>query len=87
MLFDGQYAPAPNLGRFNSPAYTAQMRRAGRLQGDRRYEAYGEVDVRLARDAAPAAALNFFTEATLVSDRVGCVVLRPTLDLTAVCLK
>jgi ABC-type transport system substrate-binding protein len=87
VLFDGQYAGLTNLGRFNSPAYDARMRRAGRLQGAGRYEAYGEVDVQLARATAPAAALNFLNEATLVSKRVGCVVLRPWLDLTAVCLE
>jgi ABC-type transport system substrate-binding protein len=86
-LFDGQYAGTPNLGRFDSPVHNARMRRAGRLQGVRRYEAYGDVDVQLARDGAPAAAVNFLNEATLVSKRVGCVVLRPWLDLTAVCLK
>ena len=87
ILFDGQYAGGTNFGRFDSPALNAQMRRAARLQGDRRYQTYGELDVRLVRDAAPGAALNYLSEATLVSKRVGCVVLRPTLDLTAVCLK
>jgi ABC-type oligopeptide transport system substrate-binding subunit len=87
VLFDGQYAGLTNVGRFNSPLHNARMRRAGRLQGARRYDAYGAVDVQLARDAAPGAALNYFNDATLVSKRVGCVVLRPTLDLTAVCLR
>ena len=76
LLFDGQYAGVANLGRFNSPVHNARMRRAGRIQGARRYEAYGAVDVQLARNAAPAAALNFLNEATLVSKRVGCIVLR-----------
>ncbi len=63
------------------------MRQAGALQGRPRYERYGALDVELARDTAPLAALSFFNEPTLVSKRVGCIVLRPTLDLTAVCLK
>jgi hypothetical protein len=33
------------------------------------------------------AAVDFLKEPTLVSNRVGCIVLRPVLDLTAVCLK
>ena len=37
--------------------------------------------------SAPMAAIDFLNEPTLVSKRVGCVVLRPVLDLTAVCLK
>ncbi len=35
----------------------------------------------------PLAAVDFLKEPTLVSPRVGCIVLRPVLDLTAVCLK
>ena len=31
--------------------------------------------------------IEFFDEPTLVSKRVGCIVLRPVLDLTAACLK
>jgi hypothetical protein len=52
-----------------------------------RDRAYGELDIRLARDAAPLVALSIINEATLVSKRVGCIVLRPVLDLTAVCLR
>ena len=87
ILFDPQYANVGNIGRFDSPAYTARMRRAGRLQGPERYRAYGDLDVDLARDALPSAPISFFNEPTLVSDRVGCIVLRPTLDLTAACLR
>jgi ABC-type oligopeptide transport system substrate-binding subunit len=87
LLFDPQYANGGNIGRFDSPAYTARMRRAGRLQGPERYRAYGDLDVDLARDALPSAPISFFNEPTLVSDRVGCIVLRPTLDLTAACLR
>ena len=37
--------------------------------------------------AAPLATVDVLNEPTLISRRVGCVVLRPALDLTAVCLK
>lgn len=87
VLLDGRFVSGTNIGRFNSPEYNRLMRQAGRVRGAERYRAYGELDVQLARDAAPLAALSFFNDATLVSKRVGCVVLRPTLDLTAVCLK
>ena len=63
------------------------MRRAARLQGDARFRAYGRLDVQLSRDAAPGIPIDLPREATLVSRRVGCIVLRPDLDLTAVCLK
>ena len=63
------------------------MRSAARLQGAERYRAYGRLDVELSRDAAPRVPVFVQNQSTLVSARVGCVVLRPTLDLTAVCLK
>jgi len=56
-------------------------------QARQRQLAYGSLDVRLARDAAPLAALGVLNEPTFVSERVGCIVLRPALVLTAVCLK
>lgn len=87
LLFDPQFASIGNVGRFDSRAFNSQMRHAARLWGAERYRAYADLDVRLARDAAPSAPISFLNEPTLVSKRVGCVVLRPTLDLTAVCLK
>jgi peptide/nickel transport system substrate-binding protein len=86
-LFDPRFASGGNVGRFDSSTFNRLMRTAARLQGGERYRAYGELDARLSRDAAPSAPISFFTDPTLVSKRVGCVVLRPTLDLTAVCLK
>ena len=87
-LLDGRYAGGTNFTRFNSSSYNQQMRRTARvLQVGGRKRAYGALDVRLARDAAPVAALDILKEPTLVSARVGCIVLRPVLDLTAVCLK
>jgi peptide/nickel transport system substrate-binding protein len=87
LALDGRFAGKTNGGRFNSPTYNRLMRQASRLQGPARYRAYGALDVRLARDAAPLAALSFLNEPTLVSKRVGCIVLRPYLDLAAACLK
>ena len=86
-LFDPQFTLTGNVGRFDSATYNPLMRRAARLRGPERYRAYGELDVRLAGEAAPSAPISYFNEPTLVSKRVGCIVLRPALDLTAVCLK
>jgi hypothetical protein len=63
------------------------MRRAARLQGAARYRAFGNLDVTLARDAAPIAVFGYERAPTLVSKRAGCIILRPLLDLTVVCLK
>jgi ABC-type transport system substrate-binding protein len=88
LLLEGRFAGGTNMTGFAVRGYDDLMRRAARLpQARARNRAYGELDVWLARDAAPLAALNVVNEATLVSDRVGCIVLRPVLDLTAVCLK
>jgi ABC-type transport system substrate-binding protein len=88
-LLDGQFVSANNLSHFNSPKYNRLLRQAARRQGAARYRAYGALDVRLAREAAPMVAISYLKEPTLVSKRVDrrCIVLRPTLDLTAVCLK
>jgi peptide/nickel transport system substrate-binding protein len=88
LLFDRRFLGATNFTRFTSGAHDRQMRRAARLpQGSSRNAAYAALDVQLARDAAPLATVDVLNEPTLVSRRVGCVVLRPVLDLTAVCLK
>jgi peptide/nickel transport system substrate-binding protein len=87
-LWDGRYIGGTNFTSFNSSSYNQQMRRTARVpQYGQRNRAYGALDVRLAREAAPVAAIDFLREPTLVSKRVGCIVLRPVLDLTAVCLK
>jgi len=88
--FDGRYvAGGTNVSRFDSPTYNRLLRRAARLPVGDRYRAYGNLDVRLARKVAPIIPTLFTNEATFVSKRVDrrCIVLRPTLDLTAVCLK
>jgi len=90
LLLDTQFIGATNLARFESRRYDAAMRSAARLpQARDRYRAYAALDARLAREAAPLAALSALNEWTLVSTRVDrrCMVLRPVLDLTAVCLK
>ena len=88
LLLDRRFVGATNFARFSSASYEPQMRRAARLpQGSNRNSAYAALDVRLARDAAPLAAVDVLNEPTLVSKRVGCIVLRPVLDLTVVCLK
>ena len=87
-LLDGQYVGSTNVAGFASADYDRVMRRVARVADARtRSRAYGALDVRLARDSAPLAAINVLNEATFVSERVGCKVLRPGLDLTAVCLK
>ena len=88
LLFDRRFVGATNFARFSSSVYDKQMRQAARLpQGLARRSAYSALDAQLARDSAPLATVDVLNEPTLISRRVGCVVLRPALDLTAVCLR
>ena len=86
-FFDSRFIGFSNGSRLDDPAYDRALRLAASLQGPARARAYAALDAKIARDAAPMAAVSFLDEPTLVSARVGCVVLRPELDLTAVCLK
>jgi ABC-type transport system substrate-binding protein len=56
-IFDGRTIGRPdseNWSYFNAPKYNRLLERAAPLSGPQRYRAYGDLDVRLARDAAPA---------------------------------
>jgi ABC-type transport system substrate-binding protein len=89
-LFNGKWIGKEgscNWSYLNSARYNRMLNAAGRLTGSARSRAFGNLDVLLARDAAPALAYAYDNAMTLVSSRTGCVVLSPTLDLTAVCLK
>ena len=88
-LFDSRFLGGSNIAHFDSPRFDGLMRSTAQLQGAARYRAYGNLDVRLARDAAPMVAVSYDSQALLVSERVGCVLNRSGffLDLPAVCLK
>jgi ABC-type transport system substrate-binding protein len=90
-LFDGRTIGQPNFvnwSYFDSPTFNRKLDRAANLPlGAERDRAYGQIDVELSRDAAPAIPYGVPNAFTLVSSRVGCVVVNPALDFTAVCLK
>ena len=89
-LFDGRtigQVGTGNRSHFNSPVYNRLLDEASRLSGNARERAYGELDIRLSRDAAPAIPWAALNSIDFVSPRVGCVSFNPSLDLTAVCLK
>ena len=87
-LLDRQFIGGSNLARFESSGYDQELRRAARVPKEAdRNRTYAALDAKIARDAAPLAAIDVLSEVTFVSDRVGCIILRPALDLTATCLK
>ena len=90
-IFDGRTIGTPtnqNFSYFDSPRYNQRLAAASRLPvGPERSRVYGELDVDLARNAAPAIAYAYDNVLTFVSARTACVVVNPYLDLAAVCLK
>jgi peptide/nickel transport system substrate-binding protein len=89
-LFDGAEIGKPDNGNFsyfNSPNWNRAFRRASRLSGTARYRAYGQLDVKLARDAAPSLPWAVDNSFALVSARTGCVVTNPDFDVEAACLR
>jgi ABC-type transport system substrate-binding protein len=89
-LFDGRTIGRPgnqNWSYFNSPKVNRLLDVAARLTGSERNRAYGDLDVLLSEDLAPAIPVSIVNAPTFVSARVGCIALNPWLDLTAVCLK
>ncbi len=89
-IFDGRtigQAGSQNWSYFDSRTYNRLFAEASRLTGNERYRAYGKLDLQLSREAAPAIPIANLNAIAFVSARVGCVVMNPNLDLTAVCLK
>jgi ABC-type transport system substrate-binding protein len=89
-LFDGPTIgqAGANYSYINSRAYQRRLGAASRLPaGPERNRTYAKLDLDIARKVAPAIPYAYGTAFTLVSARVGCVVVNPVLDLTAVCLK
>jgi peptide/nickel transport system substrate-binding protein len=89
-IFDGRTIGTPenaNWSYFNSAKYNRLLQQASRLTGPERDRAYAELDVQISRDAAPAIPVAQQNAIFFVSARTGCIIRRPWLDLTAVCLK
>lgn len=87
LFLDGRFVGSTNWAHFDSPKYNRLLRRVSLLQGAARYRAYGDLDAQIAREASPIVAEAYVSEPTLVSARVGCVVLRPAIALAAACLE
>jgi len=91
-LLDGStIRPANNVdfSYFNSPAYNRKIAAAAALVGQARYRAFGNLDIDLAKNAAPLA--SYITDNTriLVSKSTGCFAYHPVfeLDIPSICKK
>ena len=86
LYFDSRFIGRANVSNLRSPTFDRRLRAASRLRGSERLRAYGRLDADLMRRSAPVAPLTYISEPTLVSKRVRCVLLRPTLDLMTACI-
>jgi oligopeptide transport system substrate-binding protein len=78
-----------NFSYFNNPQYNRKIAAAGSLGGQARYRAFGDLDVDLARNAAPLASYITDNQRDLVSKSTGCYHYHPVyeLDIAAICKK
>ena len=73
---------------FDDPAYQRKLAAAARLSGPERYLTYGQLDLDLARNAAPLAAFDNLTDNDFFSARIGCQTYGIYgMDLAALCLR
>ena len=90
--FDGSRIRATgntDLSYFDDPTYNRRLEAAAALSGKARYRAYGQLDVALARDAAPAVPYAVANRWAFVSARIRCVKMSPIYGASygALCLK
>jgi len=91
-LLDGsRLQPTNNLNfaYFNDPGYNARIQAANQLNGDARANAFGELDVDIAQNAAPWAPFGVPNDRQFFSERVGCQTYVPAfgISLGALCLR
>ena len=83
MLHDSDVGPT-----FDHPGYQRKLTAAARRSGPGRYLTYGELDLDLARNAAPLAAFGNGSTHDLFSARIGCQTFGIYgVDLAALCLR
>jgi len=66
-----------NLAYFNVPSINKEMAAANKLSGDKRYEAYGNLDVKITNNYAPWAAYDNRNEREFTSSRTGGYLFQP----------
>jgi ABC-type oligopeptide transport system substrate-binding subunit len=78
-----------NFAYFNVPAYNERLDAANVLFGDARMTAFGDLDIDIARDAAPWAPYMVSNDRYYFSERIGCQTYVPpyTISLGALCVR
>jgi YVTN family beta-propeller protein len=73
---------------FDNPAYQKKLAAAARLSGPDRYLTYGQLDLDIARHAAPLAAFDNLIDRDFFSARIGCQTYGVYgMDLAALCTR
>ena len=79
---------APSVPTFEDPAVPRKLAAAARLTGPQRYLTYGQLDLDLARNAAPWIAFGNPTRHEFFSARIGCQTYGVYgIDLAALCIR
>ena len=90
LLYGGNIGPKnnQNFSYFDDPAYNKRMVEAAKLSGDERFDTYGQLDVDLAKNAAPLAAWTNDNDRDFFGERVGCQLYHPIygMDLAQLCI-
>jgi ABC-type oligopeptide transport system substrate-binding subunit len=77
-----------NTRSFNDSAYQRRLARTAQLTGPNRYLTYGQLDLDLARNAAPVIAYANSASPDFFSRRIGCQTYAVYgIDLAALCIK
>jgi hypothetical protein len=83
ILEDGSIGPT-----FDDPAYGRRLAAAARLTGPERYLTFGQLDLDLARYAAPLLAFDNLTDHDFFAARIGCQTYGIYgMDLGALCIR
>lgn len=78
-----------NIAYFNDPEYNGRIQAANQLHGDARANAFGELDVDMAQNAAPWAPFGVPNDRHFFSTRVGCQTYVPAFGISfgALCIR
>lgn len=92
ILLDGNNIQATNnvnFSYFDEPEWNQKMAEAAKLSGEERFTRYGDLDIELARDAAPWAATFISNNRDFFSQRIGCQVYQPIygMSLAPLCIR
>src|SRR5262249_31967428 len=92
VLLDGnsiQKSNNVNFSYFDDPSYNKKMEEAAGLAGVARSDAYGKLDLDIAKNAAPLAAWDNDNNRDFFSARMGCQLYQPVygMDLAGLCIR